>query len=72
MTSQKPTVSQVLEKMGLEEHAQLFEENAIDYDAFMALQESDLCDLNIPIGIRAKIRKEIEGNKHEENAGNDK
>ena len=61
----------MLKKLGLEQYVQVFEENAIDYDAFIALQESDLLRLNIPIGVMAKIRKEIEGIKNEGTAGND-
>ena len=61
----------MLKKLGLEQYVHVFEENGIDYDAFIALQESDLLRLNVTIGVMAKIRKEIEGLKKEGNAGND-
>ena len=66
----KPTVSELLKRLGIEKYAHIFEENAIDYDALIALTESDLQKLNIPIGVLAKLRKEIARINNEENTGN--
>ena len=48
----------------------MFEENDINYGAFIALEESDLRDLNVSVGDRAIMRKEIKTINIEENTGN--
>ncbi len=60
------TVSEVLKRLGLEKHSHIFEKNEINYKAFKLLEESDLRDLELPIGARAILRDEIKRIKNDE------
>ena len=68
----KLSVSKVLKKLGLGKHSHTFEKNEINYDAFKQLEETDLRDLDIPIGARAIIRGEIKRIKNEETISKNK
>ena len=48
-------VKEALDQIGLEKYCQLFECEEIDYNAFLQLNDDDLCNLEIPTGSRKKI-----------------
>lgn len=52
-------VSRWLAELGLDDYAALFEEQKIDFDLLSELDESDLKDLDIPLGHRKKLLKAI-------------
>jgi len=54
-----PDVQGVLSKLRLSHLSSVFEQNNIDLEAFKLLEEQDLQDLNLSIGDKVKIRREI-------------
>ena len=52
-------VRNILIGLGLEKYCATFEENEVDFDAFLQLQDEDYKDMKIPIGPRRKIKTEI-------------
>eukprot|EP01089_Gocevia_fonbrunei_P021989 TRINITY_DN871_c0_g1_i1.p1 TRINITY_DN871_c0_g1~~TRINITY_DN871_c0_g1_i1.p1 ORF type:complete len:420 (-),score=97.75 TRINITY_DN871_c0_g1_i1:485-1702(-) len=57
--SQLVKMKKILEKLNLENYFDMFVKQEIDYEAFLLLEEADLKEMDIPIGPRKKIAKEI-------------
>ena len=69
ITDTSAFVDLILLRLGLHEFIQVFRDNNVDYEAFKQLSDDDLTALNLRIGDKAKIRKEIQKIQHEEGAG---
>ena len=52
-------ISEWLESIGLDKYASLFADNEIDLDAARDLTESDLKELELPMGPRKKLLRAI-------------
>ena len=50
----------VLDHLQLQDYLSTFEKNGLDYEGFMELNDNELKEMNIPIGPRKKIAKEIQ------------
>ena len=50
----------VLDLLQLQDYLSTFEKNGLDYEGFMELNDNELKEMNIPIGPRKKIAKEIQ------------
>ena len=59
----------ILHRLALDKFIKVFQDNYIDFDAFQGLTESDMTNLELPIGARSKIRQEISRMKATEVAG---
>ena len=54
-----PSVATILENIGLEEYTSKFEDADIDYEAFISMDKDHLQELDITLGDRIKIMKEV-------------
>jgi hypothetical protein len=55
-----------LQSIGLEKYINQFAEENINYDTFLALNKENIRDLDLTVGDRIKILKEIEHIKEQE------
>ena len=58
----------MLDRIGLENYHVRFAEEEIDFMTFLDIKDEHLREMQIPIGPRLKINKEIQRIKNEENA----
>ena len=69
ISDQTQDIVAILRRLGLDKFIKLFQDNYIDYDAFLGLTDNDLASLDLPIGVRSKIRQEISRIKTTEASG---
>ncbi len=59
LNNEDPRVTSILEKLRLEEYSSKFVEARIDYATFLTLNDDELRELKLPLGVRKRIAKEI-------------
>ena len=65
-------MKKVLDRIGLEKYHVRFAEEEIDFMALLDIKDEHLREMQIPIGPRLKLLREIQRIKNEENASGKK